>query len=554
MVLEAPPDPLVGATLEGRFRVQQLLGEGGMGRVYIAEELRLKRRCALKVLLPELCADPGCVDRFLREAQAIAQIHHENVVDIYHLGEDTSGVVFFAMELLTGEDLESRLLARAARPLDWQTLCRWTLQVAAAMSSVHAAGLIHRDLKPSNIVISVRRDGREQIKLLDFGIVKSKDGAALTSTGAAIGTPFYMSPEQILAPQLDHRTDVYSLGALLFEALAGRMVFVGEAIQVAMQHCNVPPPRLRQVAPHLDIPDELEELVAHMLAKDPEQRVQSMDAVAEALLDLLPPETASSPARPITARTRGAALSGASPAALARPHSGPSPAPARSGTGTEIAAPSLAAVARTLHATPPGSPLTPASTVELRFDSDRADPGEALRPSIPSRRPVALMLGGAVLLAVVVLLIAAPWQQKHERRGDPPIELAAIPPPTPLPALAPPPSEPPKPPESPATSEPPQPPEPASKPDKPDDPPRKSDKPATRPVDPLKQVQKAAAACRKKNAAVGKPKMTVKYVVDSGGAVTSADSDGSPLGQCFESALKAARFTPGSLRFLKIDL
>jgi serine/threonine protein kinase len=157
--------------------------------------------------------------------------------------------VFFAMELLVGEDLETRLRERIQNPIRLAA----DLPVDGAGrrrdGSVHAAGLIHRDLKPSNIFLSKRRDGREQVKLLDFGIVKSKDGAALTSTGAAIGTPFYMSPEQILAQELDHRTDIYSLGVLFFEALAGRMPFVGEAIQVAMQHCNVAPPTLRQVAP-----------------------------------------------------------------------------------------------------------------------------------------------------------------------------------------------------------------------------------------------------------------------------------------------------------------
>ena len=275
----APTDPLIGVVLEDRFRIERMLGEGGMGRVYAATELLLRRRCAVKVLLPEFARDKDCVARCLREARAIAQIRHENVVDIYHLGGDAeSGVVFFAMELLTGEDLESRVAARMARPFTWQQVCGWMAQVAGAMAAVHDAGVIHRDLKPSNIFLHRRPDGREQIKLLDFGVAKVTDHATLTKTGDAFGTPFYMSPEQILAQPLDARTDVYSFGAVLFELLAGRVPFGGEPIQVAMQHCNVAPPPLE--AP---IPPELAALVLRMLAKDREARPQTMAEIERTL-------------------------------------------------------------------------------------------------------------------------------------------------------------------------------------------------------------------------------------------------------------------------------
>ena len=278
----SPADPLIGVVLDERFRVERLLGEGGMGRVYAATELLLRRRCAVKVLLPEFARDKDSVARFLREARAIAQIRHENVVDIYHLGGDAeSGVVFFAMELLTGEDLESRVAARATRPFTWQQVCGWMAQVAGAMAAVHDAGVIHRDLKPSNVFLYRRPDGREQVKLLDFGVAKVTDQAALTKTGDAFGTPFYMSPEQILAQPLDPRTDVYSLGAVLYELLAGRVPFDGEPIQVAMQHCNVAPPPLG--AP---VPLELAALVLRMLAKDRDARPQTMAEIERTLRGL----------------------------------------------------------------------------------------------------------------------------------------------------------------------------------------------------------------------------------------------------------------------------
>ena len=279
------PDPLIGAVLEGQFLVERLIGRGGMGRVYIAESRRLKRRCALKVLLPELTADERCVERFLREAQAIAQIHHENVVDIHHLGEDQRGIVFFAMELLSGEDLASRLKRRDQHPFDWRQACRWMLQVARAIIAVHAAGLIHRDLKPSNVFLARTPDGGQQIKLLDFGIVKADDQATLTGTGTVIGTASYMSPEQIQGDPIDRRTDIYSFGVLFYEVLAGRKPFIGEPLQIAYQHCHSPPPSLRQFAP--DIPPELGQLVMNMLTKAVGERVQTVEAIEQILLEIL---------------------------------------------------------------------------------------------------------------------------------------------------------------------------------------------------------------------------------------------------------------------------
>lgn len=563
MVQEAPQDPLVGTTLEGRFFIERLLGEGGMGRVYVAEELRLKRRCALKVLLPELSADEGCRDRFLREARAIAQIEHENVVDIYHLGDDDGSVVFFAMELLSGEDLETRLLDRARRPLPWQQICQYMIQVAAAMSSVHAAGLIHRDLKPSNIFLSKRRDGREQVKLLDFGIVKSKDGAALTSTGAAIGTPYYMSPEQILAQELDHRTDIYSLGVLFFEAVAGRMPFVGEAIQVAMQHCNVAPPTLRQIAPDLDIPDELEELIAHMLAKQPDQRVQSMEAVAQILGELVPIDTQSSLARPVTGR------SNVSAAAAAAAHLTASQELAQSrsgGTGTMASGSGLlrpvtgrpgaattsdAAVARTLHATPPAKPLTPASTLEIHFDHEPALP----RPR-PTRSALPFVLVGAMVLALVVVfgvLFSGGAGDPGEPDSDPVIAVQPpIPPPEPVKPPPPEPTPPTQTPETPVATT-----DPAPAPAPVDDPPRKGETKDRQPkvVDPLRALKKAAAACRKKHPG-GPATLKFTYAVLSSGAGSSPKVEGpaTPLSDCIGAAIKATKFGPGGSMFNKIDL
>ncbi|HEY0138879.1 MAG TPA: serine/threonine-protein kinase, partial [Nannocystis sp.] len=172
MADDPPDDPLRGLVLEGRFRLERLLGEGGMGVVYIAEELRLQRRCAVKLLSPELGADPIYAERFRREAQAIAALQHDNVIDIYHLGEGPDGLLFFAMELLVGEDLETRIDRRGARPYTWVDCCHWAISIARGTAAVHHAGLVHRDLKPSNVFLARQRDGREVVKLLDFGIAR----------------------------------------------------------------------------------------------------------------------------------------------------------------------------------------------------------------------------------------------------------------------------------------------------------------------------------------------------------------------------------------------
>lgn len=555
MPLEAKPDALIGTVLEGRFEIERLLGEGGMGRVYVADETRLRRRCAVKVLLPELSQDKDCVERFLHEAQAIAQIHHENVVDIYHLGEDaTSGVVFFAMELLQGEDLETRLLDRAARPVLWDNVCHWIAQAAGAVGAVHQAGMIHRDLKPSNIFIARRRDGRDRIKLLDFGIAKAVNRAALTGAGAALGTPYYMSPEQILALPLDERSDIYSLGAVFFEALAGRMVFLGEPLQVAMQHCNTQPPRLRDITTD-EIPPEVDALVQRMLAKEPSARPQTMEEIEEMLLNFAPTmHNSGLITRPQT-----------------QPRTAQSGAPARASGNHRLSAPTTVAAAIVDGAsgsTPPPntSPLartalalaTPkqASTVEIHLDIEPAPP--------PRRRHyLPLILGGVALalVAAITTLFVLP-------RGDPPADLevagVAVPQPNEPPIeqpIQPQPIREPVVPSGPVVVAPdpvpviqdpppvePTPPEPV-KPE-PVKPVRKSGSSG-----PMKTILRAAAACRKTAKAPRGPKITIDYAISSDGHVNRAvPATQDALGKCLAAAVKAARFPPQLKLGLQIDL
>jgi serine/threonine-protein kinase len=534
MPLEAQQDALIGSVLEGRFQIERLLGEGGMGRVYVADELRLRRRCALKVLLPELSEDPACVERFLREAQAIAQIRHENVVEIYHLGENQgSGVVFFAMELLVGKDLETRLLERARAPLSWQQIVRWMEQVASAMAAVHAAGMIHRDLKPSNIFIAQRR-GRDHVKLLDFGIAKIASHAALTSTGAAIGTPYYMSPEQILAQPLDARTDIYSFGALFFEALAGRMPFVGEPLQVAMQHCNVPMPRIADVAPDAGVPPELEALIQRMLVKDREARIQTMEEIEAFLHDFLISHNA---------------------ATVDSISTGPLPVARSALIDSSLLNSGAISQQRTLLAgsTPPPGLL----------DIQRLD-----EPPRPATRPLVPLLAGVTVLGVLVVLTVLLLGRGDDPTppATPSVPVAGVAPPLPsdpppVPAKVPPvptpdPRDATTAPADPVPSD--SPPEDPGKPRKPSTPKttdKTPDKPADKPGDPLRQIRKAADACRKTHKAVKGPAITIDYAIGSDGVVTRAvPTLKDALGACLADAVKAAKFAPQLKLGLKIDL
>lgn len=548
MPAEPKADALIGTVLEGRFEIERLLGEGGMGRVYVADETRLRRRCAVKVLLPELSQDKDCVERFLHEAQAIAQIHHENVVDIYHLGEDaSSGVVFFAMELLQGEDLETRLLDRAARPVLWDQVCHWIAQAAGAVGAVHQAGMIHRDLKPSNIFIARRRDGRDRIKLLDFGIAKAVNRAALTGAGAALGTPYYMSPEQILALPLDERSDIYSLGAVFFEALAGRMVFQGEPLQVAMQHCNTAPPRLRDITTD-EIPPEVDALVHRMLAKEPSARPQTMEEIEDMLLNFAPSMHNSG----LITRPQTQPLVTQSGAPVR-------PTPGRLSAPTTVAAP-LAEGASGSTPQPDASPLartalamaTPkrASTLEIHLDIEPAPP--------PRKSALPLLLGGVALalVAAITTLFVLP-------RADPPFEaeVAGV---TSGEVIVPPPIEPfslvekpvvtvsndpviPVPAPEPTPVEP-APPEPV-KPD-PVKPIRKPERSG-----PMAKILRAAAACRKTAKAPRGPKITIDYAISSDGHVNRAvPATQDALGKCLAAAVKSARFPPQLKLGLQVDL
>jgi eukaryotic-like serine/threonine-protein kinase len=261
----------------GNYRLLDRLGAGGMGEVWRAEDTRLMRQVAIKILSERIANDPEWKARFLREARTIAQMNHPNIATIYSI-EQEADKFFIAMELVEGESL-STVMARG--PLEPVEAVRIIRQVAEALAEAHDKGIVHRDVKPDNVIL-----GKRGVKVLDFGIAKqitsTSDAPTLTQAGLIVGTPFYMSPEQALGRPVDARSDLFSLGVVLYEAVAGKRPFEGESVTETMMNIIMQePPELPAIAPK--VPAALNEIVTRALQKKPERRYGSAGEMVDAL-------------------------------------------------------------------------------------------------------------------------------------------------------------------------------------------------------------------------------------------------------------------------------
>ena len=268
-----PADPWIGRVLEGTYRIERQLGEGGMGRIFEARHLRLPdRHVAVKVLGEEYARDPEVVARFEREVESASRVVHPHVIEVYDAGHTAAGVHFLVTELLEGEDLGARI-ERTKKPIATELAVRLVRQTCLALAAAHACGVIHRDVKPENVFV-LEVDGQPFVKMIDFGISKitsTGENAKLTRAGAVLGTPAYMAPEQARGGEIDARTDVYGAGATLYTALAGRAPFEGDDPAMALSKLvSEEPPRLRSIAPW--VPPEIEVVVQRAMAKDPRDR------------------------------------------------------------------------------------------------------------------------------------------------------------------------------------------------------------------------------------------------------------------------------------------
>jgi serine/threonine-protein kinase len=396
---------LIG-TVIGNYQIVAKLGEGGMGTVYLGQHTLLGRRAAIKVLLTELSARADIVNRFFNEARAVTSISDPGIVQVFDFGYHVDGSAFIVMEYLEGEPLDRRLARLGKLPAaEALRLCR---QIASSLAAAHAQNIIHRDLKPENIYLV--HDGEvasgERSKILDFGIAKLSDdnpGKIKTNTGALMGTPIYMSPEQCRGlAELDHRSDIYSLGCVLFHLLTGRPPFEGEGMgDIIAAHIKelapAPSSRAPEVSPAVD------QLVLRCLAKAPADRFQTMLELATAIGQILPYITSPvAPTQWVYAYQGGAGPTPTPPPGQPYPsrppyasqpqhasqppypHPGtPVPQPPYPHPGTPVPQPPYASRAGTPPPPPPGTPVPPASSVP------------AMPVTIAAMRPTPTTLGAS---------------------------------------------------------------------------------------------------------------------------------------------------------------
>ncbi len=384
---------LVGQTIAGKYRVEKLLGKGGMGIVVGARHLGLDEPVAIKILRPQMMEVAGMVARFVREAKAASKIKSHHVVRVTDVDTREDGVPYMVMEYLDGVDFSD--LRKQRGTLGVTEAVGYVLEACDAIAEAHALGIVHRDLKPGNLFLHRKRDGKNVVKVLDFGISKvdSPGEQDTTKTGQMMGSPKYMSPEQMTSMHdVDGRSDIWSLGAILFELLCGRPPFVGDTTpRVCALVLNSDPPMPGALRP--DLPPELEGILLRCLEKEPDRRFFDVEALAAALSPYAPSVDSS-----------GSGASGAS--------SGP-----RSSIGPRGSEP-VSVTAPVASETPPASAVTsPAASAPATVgDTVTVFEGRAPRAS-RSRRVVAALAAAALLGGLGALYLT-------ERRGAQPAALA----------------------------------------------------------------------------------------------------------------------------------
>jgi serine/threonine protein kinase len=380
-----------GDLVADKYRIERILGEGGMGHVYAAVHEQLGIRVAIKILSPTLSQNDDAVRRFSREARASVRIQSEHVARVLDVGQLESGAPYMVMEFLSGNDLAHELKQRGSLPV--QEAIQYVLQASEAVAEAHALGVIHRDLKPANLFLTRRSDGSPLVKVLDFGIAKAvapEQGAfepspSLTATHSFLGSPAYMSPEQVRTPKsVDTRSDIWSLGTILYEFLLGELPFRGSnALDLLAAVASDPMPSIRAKRP--DVSPELEIVIARCLEKKPADRYQSVAEFAQALAPHAPPASL-----PTVSRISG----------IQRPTPITSLPPAPIGEGATLRSTPAGRTGEELRGSTHPSVTPPADkhTVTDFGHSQAAKPGSR-------SRTLALAFAGAGLLGVVLLFV-----------------------------------------------------------------------------------------------------------------------------------------------------
>lgn len=378
-----------GAVLDGKYRLESVLGTGGMGVVWLATHLGLEARVAVKMIRPELAQDELVIHRMLCEARAAAQLRGQHVVRVLDVARLPSGAPYLVLEYLEGNDLFEQVATHG--PIAVDEAVDWMLQACEALAEAHATGIVHRDLKPENLFLAVQPDGSRALKILDFGVSKRLQGEGqgdrrATQDGCIVGSPNYMAPEQVRGwPTVDPRADIWSLGAILYELVTGVCPFdAGSVAEICRMVMAEPPPPMRTFRP--DLPEELEQVILRCLEKDRERRYASVDALA----------------RDLAAFGSGRALARAVHVTRIAERTSlncwPAPAP--------FSAPALGS-----DADPPLRRVDPIVTEEPSLQLGAVSlsvPPEPLRPARARRAGRAALAGGSALALAVAALIARP--------------------------------------------------------------------------------------------------------------------------------------------------